>query len=445
MISTELLVLLLSLIGVHIAGIAASRRGRQDYVLAGRSLSMPLLVATLVATWYGAILASGEFVLRYGIVFILCFGVPYYAVAFIYSTWLSGRVRTQMSASIPEQIGRVYGDNARRIAATLLLVITVPASYQLMLGHLISNQLGWSLGPSIMIGTIASISYVVIGGLRSDVYANVVQVILMYTGMGLLVGASIMSFGGPETLYDETTRPLFSVPGELGWGGILSWFVIATQTFIDPNFYVRAASASSASTARRAILWSVVCWIVFDLLQLVGGLYAARHLPGVDPKSAYLVLSGEVLPPWGRGIVIAGIVAAISSTLSGYALASATIIAENVIPVSRRAPHGSVLRNRIGLMIASLAGALVAINAPSFIELIMNAASIVVSALLIPTLLSHTSLAGQFRASIIVMMVVPAGAALLAIIIAAGHPALVGLTTSVSLLLFFWLKEARRS
>jgi len=96
-------------------------------------------------------------------------------------------------------------------------------------------------------------------------------------------------------------------------------------------------------------------------------------------------------------------------------------------------------------MIASLAGALVAINAPSFIELIMNAASIVVSALLIPTLLSHTSLAGQFRASIIVMMVVPAGAALLAIIIAAGHPALVGLTTSVSLLLLFWLKEARRS
>lgn len=445
MISEEIIVLLVSLLGVHLAGLAASRRGREDYVLAGRSLSVPLLVATLVATWYGAILASGEFVLRYGIVFLLCFGVPYYIVAIIYATWLSGRIRSGTSSTIPEQIGAAYGASARRIAALLLLVITVPASYQLMLGHLISYHLGWSLPSSVIIGTVISVSYVLVGGLRSDVYANVVQVLLMFVGMGLLVAASVWTFGGPGTLMSETTRPLFAIPGSLGWAGILSWFVIASQTLIDPSFYVRAASAESAGAARKAILWSIVCWVVFDLLQLVAGLYTARFIPQAEVTSSYLELSAAVLPPWGRGIVIAGIVAAISSTLSGYALVSASTIAQDLFP--RRSPGGvsTARSNRIGLMISCIAGAAIAINAPSFVDLILQTASIVVSALLLPTLLSHTESSERFRSSIISLMILPATVALVSIITDVGQPALIGLTASLILHAYHWHKGARRT
>ncbi|MBU3699838.1 MAG: hypothetical protein FGM33_07495 [Candidatus Kapabacteria bacterium] len=445
MMSIQLLIVVLSLLAVHVAGIAAGRKGSKDFVLAGRSLNVPMLVATLVATWYGAILASGEFVLRYGIVFILCFGVPYYAVAILYSTWLSRRVRDQQSASIPEQIGRAYGPAARRVAAVLLLVITVPASYQLMLGHLISYELGWPLTTSVIVATIISVSYVLIGGLRSDVFANVLQSILMFVGMGLLIVASFGTFGSPVALRNETTAPLFNIPGSLGWGGVLSWFVIAMQTFIDPNFYVRTASASSASVARRAILWSVACWVVFDLLQLLGGLYAARFLPGVDPRSSYLALSSATLPAWGQGVVLAGIVAAISSTLSGYALVSATMIADEVLPMFRGVPGGTAYRNRIGLVVTSVIGAVVAINVPSFIDLIFNASSIVVSALLFPVIISHTRRITDFRQGIIVAMVIPALAALTSIVIDVGQPAMIGLSASVLVHLFQFMQGARRS
>lgn len=433
MFTPEIMVVIVSLVAVHIAGILGNRRGRQDFVLAERSMSQPLLVATLVATWYGAILASGEFVMRHGVVFLLCFGLPYYVVAAAYAGWLSKRVREGKSASIPEQIGRVHGPRARRVAAILLLVITVPASYQLMAGYILSNVTGLPLGMSIIVGTVLSVSYVSIGGLRSDAYANVVQVVLMFGGMILLAVASIMSFGGPELLSTAKTRPLFDIPGSIGWAGIASWWVIAMQTFIDPNIYVRAASASSVSVARRAILWSVVCWIVFDILQLISGMYAARYVPESNPAVAYLTLSNVVLPDWGRGLVLAGVIAAVSSTLSGYALVSASTIADDILPMLRPANDRSASRSRIGLLVTSTVGAACAYAVPSIIDLIFIASSIVVSALLLPTLISHSRLASRFTSVIIPLMTIPA---IVSAVVAAstfGQPALFGIGTSLLL------------
>ena len=47
-------------------------RGRRaadapDYLVAGRRLTLPAFVATLVATWYGGILGIGEYTWRYGV------------------------------------------------------------------------------------------------------------------------------------------------------------------------------------------------------------------------------------------------------------------------------------------------------------------------------------------------------------------------------------------
>ena len=37
-----------------------------DFLLAGRTLTLPIFVMTLVSTWYGGILGVGEFSYRYG-------------------------------------------------------------------------------------------------------------------------------------------------------------------------------------------------------------------------------------------------------------------------------------------------------------------------------------------------------------------------------------------
>src|SRR5512141_1644625 len=56
-----------------------------DYLLAGRSLTTPVFVMTLVSTWYGGILGVGEFSYLYGVSNWVVQGVPYYFFALIFA------------------------------------------------------------------------------------------------------------------------------------------------------------------------------------------------------------------------------------------------------------------------------------------------------------------------------------------------------------------------
>src|SRR5690242_13847626 len=75
----------------------------EDFLLAGRSLTLPVFVMTLVATWYGGILGVGEFSCRYGISNWVMQGAPYYIFAAIFAAFLAKKVRASNLVSIPDK------------------------------------------------------------------------------------------------------------------------------------------------------------------------------------------------------------------------------------------------------------------------------------------------------------------------------------------------------
>jgi len=183
----DVVIVLLSLLAAAAAGLFA-RNAKDteatftDVALAGRRLTLPLFVVTLVATWYGAVLGVGEFVHHYGVVVLLCFGVPYYLAAIIYAVTIAPRIRQTLGTTIPERIADTYGTSAGRVAAVLVFIVTSPAPYVLMAGELLHAVTGWDVPVATMVITVISMGYVIKGGLRSDVAANVVQIVLMYVG-----------------------------------------------------------------------------------------------------------------------------------------------------------------------------------------------------------------------------------------------------------------------
>ena len=432
----DFIVIIGSLAAVMCAGIVGARKSAGvsdvDYVLAGRSLTMPFFVASLVATWYGAILGSGELIMRYGVAFILCFGVPYYIVAILYAMWLAKRIRTSKAISIPDQLGMVYGPRARTVSAMVMLVITIPASYQLRLGVVVQSITGWSLLLSIIAGTIVSVVYVLKGGFRSDVYANLVQVLIMYAGFIALVIGCILTFGSPTTMFNSLPKSHTHIPGPMGWLPIVGWFVVALQTFIDPNFHVRTAAAKDVATAQRGIFVSVALWMIFDLLQLVAGLYAVAYLSGVAPTNTFVVLAQSVLAPVWKGLFIAGVIAAVMSTLDGYTLVSATTIGHDLIDTWRKKAH-RVSSLRFGLVMTATLGCIAAWLLPSIIDLMYNAASIVVPALLLPLLFSFTPRAKVFAGAIVPIIIIPAIVSVISLFAKWGEPMFIGLASSVLL------------
>ncbi len=363
-----------------------------DFILAGRKVTLPFFVASLVATWYGNILGIGEFVYSKGLVAWFCFGIVYYISAFFYAVFVASNVRNSVFQSIPEQIAAKFGERSRVISSIIILFITFPAVYVLMVGILFQMFTGFNFIASIILGTAISIIYLSFGGFRSNIATNTMQFILMYTGFGTLLYYSLKFINFDISVINNLPVSHKQFFGGESWQYILSWFLISLQTFVDPSFYQRCSTTKSTRIAQRGILISIIFWFIFDSLTIMCGLIAKAKFPGIEPILAYPTLSNNVLPHILKGLFIVSMLATIISTMDSYSFLSGLIIGKELlskIDIFKKLTLTN--RVRIGIIVSCIFAIYIAVLIPSAIDIIYKTSSIVVPALLIPLLASYTN------------------------------------------------------
>lgn len=401
-------------------GLISSRKNKsntsEDFLLAGRKLTLPLFVATLVATWYGNILGMGEFVYTKGIVAWVCFGLTYYISAGLFAVFIAGKIRFSNFQTIPEQITSKFGQKAGWISSLIVLIITIPAAYILMLGVIIQLFSGWQLWICIIIGAILSLTYIYKGGFKADVLTNTAQFVMMYVGFGALLIFTVIKFGSPSIMISKLPVSHTKLFGGFSWQIILSWFIISLQTFIDPSFHQRCSAAITPGTARKGVVVSILFWIIFDFLTLSTGLYAKAYFQ-IEPLMAYPILGDTVLPVFWKGIFVVALLATVMSTLDSYAFISAATIGNDII-----APILKLKKNireisvpaltKFGLVLTGIFGVVMAVILPSAVQLIYKTASIAVPGLIIPLLLSFSTKYEIQKKKIIFLMLSSSGISL---------------------------------
>ncbi len=405
---SDFIIIVLYLIAVIAIGFYNKKsKTTTAYILSGRKLTLPFFVATLVATWYGLILGIGEFVYSQGVVAWICMGLPYYASAVAFSIVLAGKIRTSNVLSIPDLISQKYGRHAGLMSSLLVLIISIPAAYILMLGVLVEMMTGLRLEYSIVIGSILSICYMFTGGFESDVKTNTLQFILMYAGFGTLLVFAIGTLGSPSHMLSLLPASHTNFMGNSSWQVLCTWGIISLQTFIDPSFHQRSAAAVTPSVARRGILISVVCWLVFDFLTITTGLYARAYIVA-EPIMSYPALGAAVLPPFWRGLFAVSLLATVMSSLNSYAFLSAVTIGNDIIYqlVKRK---NATYWTRLGLAVSTIVGIAMAIVLPSAVQLIYKSASIAVPGLLLPILSGYSSKKHLSRRGILIIMCASSG------------------------------------
>ncbi|MEP0775693.1 MAG: sodium:solute symporter family protein [Acidobacteriota bacterium] len=397
---------------------AVAWRGRRasglEFLLAGRRLTTPAFVATLVATWYGGVLGVGEFSYRHGISNWVVFGVPYYLAALIFALLLAERARRSEALSIPDQLLAAYGPAAARVGALLVLAMAVPAAYVLMLGELTGIYLGIPL-PAALLGSVALlIAYAVAGGFRTVVRTNALQMVLMYAAFVVLLPAALHATGGFGALWSALPEVSRAWDGGQGVQAIAVWYFIAMQTLVEPTFYQRCYAAATPAVARRGILISVAFWIVFDFLTTFAGLAARVLLPDLpNPVLAYPELGRLVLPPVANALFAVGLFATVMSTAHSYLFLAAATIGHDVAPeLARRVDekHWTMA----GMVLAGGAAVGLALALRSVVAIWHDVGSVVTAALLLPLALSHAPPRWRFRPRWAVAAMV--GAALTAVL-----------------------------
>ncbi len=388
----------------------------EDYILAGRRLTLPAFVATLVATWYGGILGIGEYTWLYGVSNWLVFGVPYYLAAAGFAVLLAGRARRSLALTVPEQLERRYGRPTALTGAAVLAVMTAPAPYVLMLGVLIQLATGWPIWLGISAGTFLSVGYIFRGGLRAVVATDAVQFVLMYLAFLLLVPACVAKYGGWSFLKDALPTGHLLWDGGRGVQAIAVWYFIAMVTLVEPTFYQRCYAARTERTARTGIWISILFWLLFDLLTTTAGLYARAVLPDLaNPVAAFPSLAERTLTPFWQGLFLVGLLATIMSTVDSYAFVCAVTIGRDLVqrwrePRGAESPSGhapatgsSLPWIRGSLVLTAVITIVLALWAKSVVLLWHHLGSVATPVLLLPLTLSHTSVRVSGRLTVLAM------------------------------------------
>lgn len=362
------------------------RAGMADFVLAGRTLTLPAFVATLVPSFFGGTLGVGEYAWRYGVSNWLAQGAPYYLFATLYALWLVPRVRAAGGLTIPDQLEAVYGRRAAVVGALLVFVLASPADEFLMLGTLLRWAGGWPLAACVAAVAALAAATLWRGGLRSDVAANRLEAVVMFAGFAVVLPFALADAGGPAGLAAALPPGHLDPTGGQPVSALAGWWLIALWTFVDPGFHQRVLAAQDEATARRGILASVALWALFDAMTTTAGLLARARLPDLaEPLAAYPALADAVLPPLLKGVFIAGVAASTLAATASTTLLAAVSLGRDAAGRALRATDAEQeLWTRAALAAAVVLGAALALALPSVVALWYTVGSCVIPGLLVP-------------------------------------------------------------
>ena len=358
-----------------------------DYLVAGRRLTLPALVMSLVSTWYGGILGVGEYTWRYGISNWLVFGVPYYVGALLFAWLFARRAREAALYTIPDLLERRYGRGPALVGAVAVFVTAAPAAYVLILGTLIAVMTGLPFAACVAGGAVLSVFYIQRGGLPTVVRTDAFQFALMFGGFIVMVAVLFSRYGGTGFLGLGLPADHWTWHGGNPPQAVLVWYFIALGTLVEPAFWQRAFAARDPGVARRGVLISVLFWMFFDFLTTTTGLYARALLPALDdPVRAFPALAQAVLPPGLLGFFFVGLLATVMSTIDSYGFVAATTLGRDVIWRLRGEADESRVPayTRAGLWAAAAFATVLALSRQTVVGLWHDLGSLVTPALLLP-------------------------------------------------------------
>lgn len=338
---------------VVIALVAAyySRIGKavnmEDYFLGNRKMGGFISALSYSATTYSAFMLVGLAGLTYaGGVGALGFELIYLAgvsliVFFGPRFWLAGKKFGYVTPT--EMLGDRYNSKSVAIVTAItscLFLIPYSAVQLTGVGYLLSSMSDGEITfiTGVTIATILAIVFTLIAGIRSVMWTDALQAIVMIITATIVVIIVISKLGGFGTFFNtlSTDHPgSLSVPGN----GFFSFPAFLSLTlpwvfFCLSNVQVsqRLFMPASFSSMRRMLLGFLVFGFIYTLVSIFWGYAALIKFPNLDNAdlATPMLLSSDLIPPILGLIVMLGIMAAAISTIDSIILTLSSIISRDV-------------------------------------------------------------------------------------------------------------------
>ncbi len=318
----------------------------QGYFLAGRNVGWFIVGTALFAanigsehlvglagTGYSSGVAVGQFEVLASLILIVLgwLFVPFYLKSGVFT--------------MPEFLERRYSPAARWYLAVISIIgyVLTKISVTLYAGGIVFEVLvGGGFWTGALIIVVVTGAYTVLGGLRAVLYTEMIQTFLLIGGAVLVTVLGLDALGGWGALrstmesgffdmWQPATHPSFPWTGILFGAPILGVWYWCTDQFI----VQRVLSADGIDDARRGSLFAGYLKLLPLFLFVLPGVVAAAlvrtgRLELARPDHALPEMIRTLLPVGVRGLVVAGFLAALMSSLSAVFNSCSTLVTLDV-------------------------------------------------------------------------------------------------------------------
>lgn len=329
-------------------------RGSTDYFLASRDAGWLVIGASLFASNIGAehiigLAGSGargdmpaaQFEILASLVLIVLgwLFVPFYLKSGVFT--------------MPEFLERRYSGAARSYLSivSILAYVLTKISLTIFAGALVFEVLGIPFWTGALIVVIATGVYTIFGGLKAVLYTDMVQLFILLGGMILVTYYGFNAIGGWNGMTEAVNaaaagnndlvasnffnlwRP--SDDTQYPWTGIMFgapilgvWYWCTDQFIVQ-----RVLSAKDVSNARRGTLLAgylkqlpLFIFVVPGILAFALATQGLLNLDIENPDKALPIMINDLLPIGVKGLVLAGLLAALMSSLSSAFNSCSTLV-----------------------------------------------------------------------------------------------------------------------
>ncbi len=310
-------------------------RNIRDYTLGTRPFPTGVLIATTFATNVGANLIVGNVgkIHELGIVFIIpLFFIPicWFITANIFAPNLQNfqKLKFMFSSDIMDHW---YGSTGRWVTniASIILTMGVVASSTTAIGYLLHYFLNISEAAGIFIGISVVTLYSVFGGIVSVAFTDLFQFFIFFIALPLACSIGYDKIGGIENLMATLpkTHSTISQSNVLLFIS-LAFFALLPNT--DISFIQRVLISKDKEQFKKVIVSVAILHIPILLVISSIGLISYQLNPNISSNTAlYYFISNHLLIGM-KGLMIAGLLAVIMSTLDSYLNTTSSLISNNI-------------------------------------------------------------------------------------------------------------------
>jgi len=317
-------------------------RTSAGYFLAGRNVGWFIIGASLFASNIGSEhlvglagsgaasgVAVGQFEILASLI-LLMLGwvfVPFYLKSGVFT--------------MPEFLERRYSSGARWYLAVISILgyVLTKISVTIAAGGIVFESLmGIDFWTGALVVVVATGLYTIVGGLRAVLYTDMIQMFVLLGGSVTVTVIGLTKLGGWGELHRIAGPAFFSLwkpmsDPDFPWTGILFgapilgvWYWCTDQFIVQ-----RVLSAADENQARRGTIFGGFLKVLPLFLFVIPGVIAyalsQRGVLALDrPDQALPTMIGVLLPAGLKGLVVAGLLAALMSSLSSVFNSCSTLI-----------------------------------------------------------------------------------------------------------------------